>query len=713
MSTIKISDLAGGAITLKTLLAFADANGIAFKSDVNKLNDFINTLAVLGLRGAILSTAIAPTEDGLYPCSESGTYTNFGGLVVDISNTLAFISVSSGQTVFNLVAIPISIVKDSTPVNGSINVVESGGIFDAIENTETDINTLKISNSICEFSDEEIYFPNSSWSVEMNIKFNDVTTTQSIIQPSLNGTPSALITAGNFNFAASAVATNIVFSINSGFLGNFKHILITYNGSVHKLYIDGVETSFSLNNTQPYTVGGLTSLNVGAYSQNTLPIDADFNLLRIWNKTLSLSEAENTYNGGKSYNKRFDKNDITFEILADNATSALWYDSSNFKNKGLFIGGSVESNSILVIEDNSITPINVLYYLDKIPDNIYIATDRELNIWYDSIIPYYDKQDYIIDSICSVGVDLPRCFRYTPITTSVNSLTFNILDLENNLIATKTVTLNAVSKSAGTGNKQLLFIGDSTTDSYLTDYLPGTGRTKYEMLHEISDLFIADGGVTPLFLGSRGDSPYKHQAHSGYSSDLFISNNPLYPNPFWDAPNSRNDFQKYMLDNSNFGGSNTIDYVFIQLGINDLKNGGNTSTVISRFTTLINTILDSTYGYPSAKIIISATPYAGINRSGWGLDFNASSSYVEFVENMDNLARKVVTTFHNNASFPSVYVSPNLLFTDRTFGFPRALQNVSARSTEQIYRYTDSVHPSESGYKQCADAYYSVFRSIV
>tara|TARA_R110000737_G_scaffold85820_1_gene118294 strand:- start:109 stop:2802 length:2694 start_codon:yes stop_codon:yes gene_type:complete len=142
MSTIKISELATGAVTLESLLAFADNNGIAFKGNVSELNDFISTLAVSGLKGAILTTDPAPTEDGLYPCSESGTYTNFDSLIIDISNTLSFISVSGTQTIFAKVEIPISIIIDSTPTSGSNNAVESNGVFDAIKLNQPTFNTI-------------------------------------------------------------------------------------------------------------------------------------------------------------------------------------------------------------------------------------------------------------------------------------------------------------------------------------------------------------------------------------------------------------------------------------------------------------------------------------------------------------------------------------------------------------------------------------------
>lgn len=60
-----------------------------------------------GFVGA-LAIADTPTEDGIYICSESGTYTNAGSLVVDLTTNLTFISVEDSQTTFELIEIPVS-----------------------------------------------------------------------------------------------------------------------------------------------------------------------------------------------------------------------------------------------------------------------------------------------------------------------------------------------------------------------------------------------------------------------------------------------------------------------------------------------------------------------------------------------------------------------------------------------------------------------------
>ena len=82
-----------------------------------------------GFVGAISPTSSAPTQNGLYSCTQSGTYTNFGGEVVSLSNQVVSIAVEGAQNnVFSQIITPTGITFDSVPTSGSTNAVESGGV---------------------------------------------------------------------------------------------------------------------------------------------------------------------------------------------------------------------------------------------------------------------------------------------------------------------------------------------------------------------------------------------------------------------------------------------------------------------------------------------------------------------------------------------------------------------------------------------------------
>lgn len=127
MSTIKINELATASINLSDFFAKADANGLATKNTIQELATVINTTGDVAFQGS-LAIADTPSADGWYLASETGTYTNAGSLVIDISNNVVIVIVSGTQTVFEKIDIPISLTLDSTPTASSTNGVESGGV---------------------------------------------------------------------------------------------------------------------------------------------------------------------------------------------------------------------------------------------------------------------------------------------------------------------------------------------------------------------------------------------------------------------------------------------------------------------------------------------------------------------------------------------------------------------------------------------------------
>jgi hypothetical protein len=125
MSTIKISDLATSAISLTDFIVKAGATGVATKNTVQGISDVINANNTLFKE--TIAIADIPSENGWYFASESGTYTNCGGLVIDNSDNIAIIVVSGTFDVFNKIDIPLNITIDATPTTGSTNALASGG----------------------------------------------------------------------------------------------------------------------------------------------------------------------------------------------------------------------------------------------------------------------------------------------------------------------------------------------------------------------------------------------------------------------------------------------------------------------------------------------------------------------------------------------------------------------------------------------------------
>jgi len=142
MSTIKFNELSTKSTLLLTdLLAVSDSNGILYKEDLQTFVNFFDSASGVSFRGS-LAIADTPTLDGWYFATESGTYTNAGGLVVDVSDNIVIIIVTETQTTFSKVDIPVTINFDSIPVEGSTNAVESGGVYNYVKQTSENKNII-------------------------------------------------------------------------------------------------------------------------------------------------------------------------------------------------------------------------------------------------------------------------------------------------------------------------------------------------------------------------------------------------------------------------------------------------------------------------------------------------------------------------------------------------------------------------------------------
>ena len=108
IETTKYNLLTEAILTNERLFAFSDANGNLFRTDFSKLASAMEAIGVSGFKNTINKDSIAPTEDGIYVCTNSGTYTNFGLEVVDLDNTFVMISVESNQTSFIQVQVPLT-----------------------------------------------------------------------------------------------------------------------------------------------------------------------------------------------------------------------------------------------------------------------------------------------------------------------------------------------------------------------------------------------------------------------------------------------------------------------------------------------------------------------------------------------------------------------------------------------------------------------------
>ena len=146
MSTIKLNELATSETSLSDFFAKANDDGLMTKNTIQELSNIINTSGDVSFRGELLISD-TPVNDGWFFAGESGTYTNAGGLVVDISSNLVLIIISETQTNFSKIDIPLSVSFDSKPTEDSSNAVTSGGLFLLNESLDNTVKLITGTNS--------------------------------------------------------------------------------------------------------------------------------------------------------------------------------------------------------------------------------------------------------------------------------------------------------------------------------------------------------------------------------------------------------------------------------------------------------------------------------------------------------------------------------------------------------------------------------------
>jgi lysophospholipase L1-like esterase len=439
-----------------------------------------------------------------------------------------------------------------------------------------------------------------------------------------------------------------------------------------------------------------------------------------------------------------------------------------------------------------IPPVTDLFA--DVPAAIKVATDREFNVWYHSLVFNLEKSGLIIESeyTGSGKNDLEDCFRHTPAATTSYTLTFKAYNMDRTLYDSKMVTVTVVAKNAGSGTKNVLFIGDSLLAT--------------ETVIEAFDTLVSGGGgATVNYLGGHGPGAdtgtgVRHEAISGWSltdfstntairllytftvsgisvepqlgSTQYTQNGSTYTvvkklltagagtlycertgattpnasgtltkvggsgngdatitysatsttpgNAFWDASNSRLDFQQYLTTWG--GGATTIDYCFIQLGINDIlgasaiKTGAEIITIKNKLTTILDALVSVTYGYPSCKIIISLPPVGSLYKDGFAAALAGSRDIFE--RNIRLLNAAYVTAYDAAAYDSDVTICPTFLWVDRKYGYnftttTRSQRVTDAGETVTYFVGSEYVHPKTSGRYQEADALYSHFKSLV
>ena len=357
------------------------------------------------------------------------------------------------------------------------------------------------------------------------------------------------------------------------------------------------------------------------------------------------------------------------------------------------------SDTITKYETNfsNLTPILSL----NLPATIYGVVDKELNIYFDNIMEF-DYKKYDFDVTCTIGKHQSERWTCVPSTAGTYPLT---IDVYTNNIKLTTKTINVIVKAATVGNnvnKKLLIIGDSTTDH-------GTGGAGY-VTAELLNLFGVGDTMDVTLLGTRGVSPNLHEGRSGWNALKFttLASSGGVTNAFY---NGGFDFSYYMAQQGYTG----VDYVVINLGINDLFSFTTDATANAEITNVLSryqTMIDSIRAYnATVKIVVALTIPPSYSQDSFAHEYGNGQTRWRYKRNNQLWVRALIAQFGGKEG-QYIYLLPLNTNIDTVNNMSTETVAINSRNSTTTVRQSNGVHPNIPGYNQIADVYYYFLKSF-
>ena len=335
-----------------------------------------------------------------------------------------------------------------------------------------------------------------------------------------------------------------------------------------------------------------------------------------------------------------------------------------------------------------------------LPANLRICDGIEMNLYFQNVLRYMDADKCQLVRATGSFTGYRQFARYTPAKGTTGSFKTNIQlylrDTKSIDLLSSQMTVSYTPETAGSGKtKRILCIGDSLTDA---DAYTG----------ELASMF-EDDPMSIELLGTLGNAPNRNEGYSGWRAFTFAkcsgqradwatwsSTVPAERlNPFWNAETETFDFSMYMENQ----GYESVDYVFICLGTNDIARGNYKSE--AELKEYFDSMIDSIHSYdPDIRIGLWLPPTRSLmeNRNRQGIDLSLWMN-------------KWLIETYDNREDERIYLVPVYLNVDPYHDYRASVVPVSSRNTEFTMTVdTDSVHPARVGYNKIADVIYSYIK---
>lgn len=374
-----------------------------------------------------------------------------------------------------------------------------------------------------------------------------------------------------------------------------------------------------------------------------------------------------------------------------------WFVSKNSVLKGkqeygvTKLDSSIESDVFLTKDDLETTDLTSF-----VPKNLYCFDSNKNSKWInkDNVLVSRNPNGFYLDMTAPNGAlrDWNRVLTQTNDQLSVKSA------LNNETVYTKFYSRKSVDptlKQNPTTQKNIMIIGDSFIDQ---DVLPTDIKNQLVNKYGFTNYNFIGTNVSTQTIDGVSVS-CNNEGRGGYTIEDFTKTNDslgrgtVFPNPFLN--NGIVDFSDYMTRNNITG---SIDYVFINLGVNNLIMFGDSyETIKPKLQTLIDLIHAD---YPDCKIFINGLVMISKINGQYDVVFHNSKAlginkaFEELCESEANVSQ-------------CIYVDTAVFF-DSEEGFQYEMQSYRG-GTEEHKVQTDWLHPSDVGYYMISDTDVSAF----
>ncbi len=342
------------------------------------------------------------------------------------------------------------------------------------------------------------------------------------------------------------------------------------------------------------------------------------------------------------------------------------------------------------------------------PATMYWLENEQLNVYFDNIVfgkLFQKRSDFYCSAFSYRGRFLEDKFRAIP----YDEFQIKIKAENQNGFSEKYTTVKTAPLTNGNGvTRKILAIGDSTiANGY--------------MLYKIKEKFATDV-MNVDFVGTELDNTVLHEGHSGWAYSNFNTN--FAGNPFWNSGISAFDLSYYLTQTSQTLGAN--DWVFIQLGINDLfptsylEPSLDVDARILSMQNDLTAMITSVHSHNAdIRIAIAITIPPAISQDATGnydtatYPFNSAKYSLEYYvkKGLVRWWNYLLETYDNTTMATNkIYLVPTNICIDRENNFPTTTMQIDAVNTTMETVQNNDVHPATTGYEQMSLPYIGIIK---